>query len=424
MHIVSDINSFDINEIAEDNFWNFGENKELLMHRIHSYPAKFPFFLIEKAIKYVQNQGVEVKTVADTFCGCGTTALEAKRMGINFWGCDINPVATLIARVKSNQLNEKIIKNYYSKILKDLETGNYPEKNILESDERIRFWFDTGAINDLNFLRSLIESRVKSVKYREFFLCAFSNILKSTSRWLTKSIKPQIDPNKKPLQVQAAFAKQVNFMLKANEEIKQSSTFVNNAKVFVETDNLLKRKIKKPIADLVITSPPYVTSYEYADLHQLSTLCLGFVKDYRELRNGSIGSLNNNNIELDYSSQLNSHCLEAYDLLKKVDKSKARSVARYFLDIEKTVSKIYEITKENGYAFFVIGNTSYKGVRIDNTSHLVRSMYYSGFRDISITKRKISGKILTPFRDEKGKFAKSGEGRKVYSHEYIIIGKK
>lgn len=44
---------------------------------------------------------------------------------------------------------------------------------------------------------------------------------------------------------------------------------------------------------MLITSPPYVTSYEYADLHQLSSLWLGYADDYRDLRKGSIGSVYN-----------------------------------------------------------------------------------------------------------------------------------
>ncbi|NQU40486.1 MAG: hypothetical protein HQ523_11080 [Lentisphaerae bacterium] len=70
------------------------------MHRIHAYPAKFPSFITPKAVRYAQAQGVTVNRIADVFCGCGTTALEARRLGTDFWGCDINPVATLITRVK------------------------------------------------------------------------------------------------------------------------------------------------------------------------------------------------------------------------------------------------------------------------------------------------------------------------------------
>jgi len=85
---------------SEPGYWDFGGEKEPLMHRIHAYPAKFPSFITPKAVRYAQAQGVTVNRIADVFCGCGTTALEARRLGTDFWGCDINPVATLITRVK------------------------------------------------------------------------------------------------------------------------------------------------------------------------------------------------------------------------------------------------------------------------------------------------------------------------------------
>jgi len=77
--------------------WDFGGEREPLMHRIHAYPAKFPAFITPKAVAYAQARGVTVNRIADIFCGGGTTALESKRLGTPFWGCDINPVATLIA---------------------------------------------------------------------------------------------------------------------------------------------------------------------------------------------------------------------------------------------------------------------------------------------------------------------------------------
>jgi hypothetical protein len=263
---------------------------------------------------------------------------------------------------------------------------------------------------------------VKSKKYQEFFLCAFSNLLKASSKWLTKSIKPQTDPNKKPAKVRPSFEKQVRAMLKANLEVKNSS--IAKAKSKVVTTNLLSYKIQKPFADLLITSPPYVTSYEYADLHQLSTLCLGYVDDYRELRNGTIGSVRNYEIEQNKLEELDNFGLSIYQNLSNVDKSKARSVAKYFLDLDKATKKIYQIVNDKGYALFVIGNTSYKGVEIDNATYLIKRMKACGFKNIEITKRKISGKNLTPYRDTIGKFANSNKGRKVYSHEYLIIGRK
>ena len=40
------------------------------------------------------------------------------------------------------------------------------------------------------------------------------------------------------------------------------------------TGSFLNENVEPPIVDMIITSPPYVTSYEYADLHQLSSLWL------------------------------------------------------------------------------------------------------------------------------------------------------
>lgn len=62
-----------------DGSWDFGNTREDLVHRIHTYPAKFPAFITTKAIDYVLAKKSDVKTVGDIFCGCGTTAYEAKK---------------------------------------------------------------------------------------------------------------------------------------------------------------------------------------------------------------------------------------------------------------------------------------------------------------------------------------------------------
>ena len=100
-------------------FWNSSTEKELKIHRIHAYPAKFPAFITTKALEYANNQSHRVELIADIFCGCGTTAFEAKRNNIDFWGCDINPVATMIAKTKSLKYQDWRLKNYLSTILKN-----------------------------------------------------------------------------------------------------------------------------------------------------------------------------------------------------------------------------------------------------------------------------------------------------------------
>lgn len=412
--ILTDFESIDI-----DPFWNIGSETEHKRHRIHAYPAKFPAFITQKAIQYAIDHNININCIADIFCGCGTVAFESKRLGIDFWGCDLNPTAVLIAKVKSNSYEPQKIDNYYNKILGDYDK-QYSYYEVSEDiNERIYYWFSEQQIRDLCLLKkSIIENTPLKGKYKDYFLCAFSNILKSTSNWLTKSIKPQIDPNKQPLQVRQAFVRQCTIM---NTAITADSSNYKKSKTNIECKNALDIR-KKSFAELIITSPPYVTSYEYADLHQLSTLWLEYADDYRDLRQNSIGSMHNNIAEESFSD-LNHSGRLIFDELSRVDNHKAKNVAKYYLDMQKITKICKEALTQNGMVLFVIGNTEYKGVQIDNAKHLTESMIDSGFSQIMVTKRKISGKILTPYRDENGRFSSRANKRKIYSEEFIVIGR-
>jgi hypothetical protein len=72
----------------------------------------------------------------------------------------------------------------------------------------------------------------------------------------------------------------------------------------------------------------------------------------------------------------------------------------------------------------VIGNTEYKGVRIDNAAHLAESLLRGGFSSVRVAKRKMSRKILTPYRDSVGQFSRRSEGRHVYGEEFVLIAAK
>jgi DNA modification methylase len=421
---LQNINSYStFNELPHSPLWDSGKEKELLMHRIHLYPAKFPSFLISECLKYAQEKQVPVNTIGDIFCGCGTTALEAKINSINFWGCDINPVATLIAEVKSQTYEIKELKKYYHLVLNKYNHVSLltPEKYL--SNQRIIYWFTTSQIHNLYRLLHFIEMEIPQGIYRDFFLVAFSNILKGASRWLTKSIKPTIDKKKKKKDVRALFCHQAEMMVKAVEE-RNRIAVDQNTETRIETTNFLNIVADNPRVDMLITSPPYVTSYEYADLHQLSTLWLGYVEDFRTLRAGTLGSVYHTNLNEKDFEVLNKTGQEIYQDLIKAKKSNAKSVAKYFLDIKNTVAKTYSIINPGGLAVFVIGNTKLKGVYVDNAKYLTECMFENGFVEVDIYKRRISNKLLSPFRDKDGKFSNDKRKRSVYSYEFVIIAQR
>lgn len=412
-------NILDFDCIKVDEYWNFSEEKEDKIHQIHSYPAKFPAFISTKAVEYAENKNINIETIGDIFCGCGTVAYESLKKGYDFWGYDVNPVASLIARVKSRKLDSDILRSYYDQII-NLSNQNINYALDESVNPRIKYWFEEDRISELqSILLAINEVCTTDVEYKEFFLCAFSNILKASSRWLTKSIKPTIDPKKETKSAIYHFEKQFKKMDFANSESK----IMTDKDVDIRIGDSLKIDASERV-DLLITSPPYVTSYEYADLHQLSLLWLGFGEDYREFRKDTIGSVFKN--KEDSESNLN---IIGSEILLKLQKSvntssRIKAIKRYYSDMEKIVEKSYGLLRRNGMALFVIGNTEYKNVRIKNAEHLAQAMIESGFQEIEITKRKISNKILTPYRDEQGKFSKNKDGRKIYSEEFIVVGRK
>ena len=58
----------------------------------------------------------------------------------------------------------------------------------------------------------------------------------------------------------------------------------------IKREDARRQPVNDETVDIQITSSPYVTSYEYADLHQLSTLWLEYATDLSEYRKEFIGT--------------------------------------------------------------------------------------------------------------------------------------
>ncbi len=410
-----------LTRVASTGYWDLGDTTETKIHRIHAYPAKFPAFLTTKALAYARDSGIEVRRIADVFCGCGTVAYEARRAGLEFWGCDINPVATLIARAKSADYQPRRLRAYTRAILAALPDTSADHQLAGVARERLGRWYSPAQFNALARLLNSIDATVPArSEYRTAFHCAFSAILKSTSRWRQRSTKPALDPGKLPANAIAAFTKQCEAMALAWTEagpVCAAAPQIHNANVMT---------IEPPQArvDMIVTSPPYVTSYEYADLHQLSSLWLGYTDDYRHLRRGSIGSAQHDlNFRREFS-RLNDVGLQVVFSIFDKDRAAAQSIAKYYLDMQEVAKRCYTFLVDGGVAVFVIGNTEYSGVPVDNAAHLAESLFNAGFRQVRADKRRISNKLHTPFRDDSGRFSRSRTEKHIYSEEFVLIAHK
>ena len=91
--------------------------------------------------------------------------------------------------------------------------------------------------------------------------------------------------------------------------------------------------------------------------------------------------------------------------------------------MQAAIKKSADIINNTGMIFCVVGDTEYKGIRIENSKHLVQCLIDNGYKDIKVSKRRISKKLLTPYRDKLGRFSADNSQRKVYHEEFVISGR-
>lgn len=425
---------------GEDPSWAFLHLKpsqtNYLTHGYHRYPAKF---IPQLASRLIQNYTNKNDIICDPFMGGGTTMVESllsNRKGI---GTDINEVAWLITKAKTTPIEpsllDKEIKNLFFE-LNFLEPSYDKNQKRLIGQEllkvdlkngRIDYWFKKETKEELAIILDRI-MKIKNEDVKYFLLCGFSNILKTCSIWLMKSIKPTRDLNKEIPSAYIIFKRQINMMRNKNKFYY--SALPDNVKsnlhkyLSIRVGDARKVNIEDNRVNLVVTSPPYVTSYEYADIHQLTVLWLNYAKNLEDFRKKFIGTSYHADKKIDLNSDI---AKETVSRLEKKSAKKSKEVATYFSEMNQSFEEMYRYLKTSGKACIVIGNTNFKGVDIPNAEVFVEQMTNLGFGLHNLIKRSIPSKILPSARDPRtGRFTSMDNPNKklAYPTEYIIVMEK
>lgn len=430
------IHLFNTKEIDVD--WSFVRYKPSdtgkWTHGYHRYPAKFIPQLVEKLIdEYISHKEAHIN---DPFMGCGTTIVTAISRGFKASGTDINKIAYLITKVKSTPIDPEYLNKKIEQLLFRLKSLNgtqitlfndkieplIPQKHI----DRINYWFTEENKNELGKILRVIYDENDEV-IRNFFLVAFSHILKNCSIWLQGSTKPTRDLEKKPVRPYGALRRYLMKMRSGNDafyEVVPDRIRKNiNQYLNIEIGDARKQPVSDETVDLVVTSSPYVTSYEYADLHQLSTIWLDLADDLTDYKKGFIGTSYKKYENKRLRSSISANIV---DKMSEKSKKMAKEIEAFFIDMEEVFDESFRILKHGGRCCYVIGDTKLKGIDILNAEVFAESLQYSGFKFERLIKREIPSKILPQKRDEKtGRFANNHEANsEAYPIEYIVIGLK
>lgn len=415
-------------DIPIDYSWSFADktikDTSYITHGYYTYPAKF---IPQLATRLIKEHSNENDIVIDPFLGSGTTVVEAivnNRIGI---GTDINDIAYLIAKVKTTPIKTTELLQEFSKIEWDLQNrlnkqyDFFLEKSlkVVPQNDRIDYWFLPQQKEKLSIIFARI-LEIKNNDIKNFFLVSFAQILKSCSIWLQKSVKPTRDQHKKIYEPLTLFLNQSKKMIKKhsefdkilNPEIREN---IDKYRVIqcADSRNLPCEKNK---AALIVTSPPYVTSYEYADLHQLPSLWFGYLTELAEFRKKFIGSAYKDRDKIDLKSSWAEEIV-----LRLGENKKGREVKNYFADMLETFLEMKRVLKKGGKACIVIGNTEFNGVKILNAEVFQEQFENIGFKTHNVIHREIPSKMLPSTRDtETGQFVKANNKNLKLAYKFKI----
>lgn len=270
-----------------------GENKYASFFsstgNLHTYPAKAVPEMVSDLIKKIMSIK-SINTVLDPFVGSGTTALEAKYLGLDFLGSDLNPLAVLLSKTKVLTIeNTTYTKRRLSEFIAQVKE-EYPKARLIPvcTFDSIDYWFKEENIRELNFLKFKISqfinraNRANREMYALILLTAFSSTIRRVSLTRNGEFKLyRMSPSDIERfsissidEFEEAVSHLLDMLVATNDSYKKetrSTICLQNAKSL----NYLKDKS----IDLVITSPPYGDSKTTVAYGEFSKLSLQWMED-------------------------------------------------------------------------------------------------------------------------------------------------
>ena len=354
--------------------WDFSSAKTgYLTHSLHPYPAKFIPQIPNALIQELSSVG---ETVADIFCGSGTTLLEALQLKRHAIGIDANPLAALISRAKTTPLTDsefeqlEIHRNVCQRVLEEAKAGSadlfdgmaFRSPGWRPAPEICAFWFAPHVVEELASLRRLI-GHVPGEAARRLCSVAFAAIIVSVSMQDSDTRYVRRRKTIEPGGTVHRYLSRLDATVSAAREMSDLIEERFSCRVF--DANLLDAPDTGPF-DLVVTSPPYPNAYSYHLYHRTRLLWLRY--DPECFKKAEIGS------HRKYSA-----------------KGKKRATPETFRrEFERVFRWLRERLRDRRYACFVVGNSTIDGKRIDNTTLLSTTGAAFGFREVSRIERTIA----------------------------------
>ncbi|PIV70279.1 MAG: DNA modification methylase [Euryarchaeota archaeon CG01_land_8_20_14_3_00_38_12] len=402
--LINNKNKIILNDtIPEDASGSFVKNMSLPIHRWFRYSAGFSAEWVESIITKYQIDGE--LNVFDPFVGSGTVLIACEHCGANGLGIDSHPFISRISHAKLQwRTNVKEFINFATQVKRKAQTihgklDDYPEI--------IKKCYPSEILIKLDSLKKGLELHSDNSPQSELTWLALASILRITSPVGTSNME-LIQPKKQKkiyLEPFQAFSKQINDM--ADDMIKMQTEARGPKAIIYQDDARTCLKVENNWANLVITSPPYVNNFDYADATRLEMSFFKEIDNYGDLQKkvrvhlmrSCTQHVSNtddwrNLIDDIILKPIKDELIEICNTLEKErlnhggKKNYHIMVASYFYDIAHVWQSLRRICKSDSNVCFVIGDSAPYGIYIPVEKWLGELAINSGFKNYTFEKTR------------------------------------
>jgi hypothetical protein len=239
-------------------------------HPFHTYPAGMHADAARDLLALVPGN-----SVFDPFCGGGTVLVEGRAAGRRTYGSDVSPVAIRVARARTTTPDEAGLTAFRSRARKltelaraASESGALPRDEVLRVVER---WFAPHVLRELEALRAGVAASEPPV--RTILEAVFSSLIVKVS-WRASDTKAVREKHERPAGTTAIlFHKKTRELARQMSELRDALP-PGTPESQIAGGDAREAQPGMPVA-LVLTSPPYPSTYDYLPMQHLRHVWLG-----------------------------------------------------------------------------------------------------------------------------------------------------
>jgi len=403
--MLSDIKSLDIKRLG-----TFQDCLGAPVHRWFKYPAGFSYRLVEMLIN--EFRLTQSHWILDPFVGSGTVSVVAKKKGVNSVGLEAHPFVHWVARVKCFwEFDMKRLHRKLSELLAYVScpsSAELQEQDLTEFPELLHKCFSEQNLRKLKFIREAIKSFDLLPEERDLFLLAIVDTLRTATKagagW--PYIAPSKYYKKQERDAIIVFSETVSMFYQDLVAIHNNWRPSQVACDLLLYDARRTYPLNEVSVDLVITSPPYLNNYDYADRTRLEIYFLGWAKSWQDITKQFRERLITSSTTQVRRSEFNEEILSSElkdlnpDIYKGLEtkiiqlshirhnkggkKSYDLMVAGYFNDMLKVLKQVHRVLKPDAPFVLVLGDSAPYGVHIPTDIYLGEMAVSLGFRRYTI----------------------------------------